>query len=141
MPAADQVDLLQAALAQLCQALDGARGAGIVTTEGFVVASYPLGDQLFLGEGDASRPQVAAMASTLTALAERMMACLGLGQGDIPRLLIEGSQGTLALVPISNEVALVVVLDREAKAGVAMALARRAAQQVRPVLEGVAGMP
>jgi len=135
MPAVHRLDLLQPALAQLCQVLEGARTAVIVTAEGFVVASYPPGDESFLEEGTAGSSQVAAMISTLTTLAARTTTRLGLGQDAIHRLLIEGSQGTLVVIPVNNETALAVVLDKEAKAGVAMAVAQRTAQQVRPALE------
>ena len=136
MPSVYQVDLLQRALAQLCQVLEGARTAVIVSIEGLVVASYPPGDESFVAGDTANSPQVAAMASTLATLAERTMARLGLGQGEGLRLLIEGSQGTLVLIPVTDEMALAVVLDKEAKPGVAMAVAQRTAQQVRQVLAG-----
>ena len=58
-----RMDLLQNALANLCNSLDGVRAAVIVSIEGFVVASHPRGDESFVENGSANSSQVAAMAA------------------------------------------------------------------------------
>jgi predicted regulator of Ras-like GTPase activity (Roadblock/LC7/MglB family) len=139
-----RVDLLQRVLAGLCRSLDGARAAVVVSIEGLVVAAYPPGDESFLDDGatggsddhePASSSQVAAMASIIVSLAERTLARLGLSDGEIDRVLIEGSRGSLIVLPVNSEVAIAVLLEKEAKAGVALHVVPNAAQQVRRILE------
>ena len=72
MPQVYRMDLLQSALAKLCNSLDGVHVAVIVSIEGFVVASYPPGEESFVENGSANSSQVAAMAATLVALSERL---------------------------------------------------------------------
>jgi predicted regulator of Ras-like GTPase activity (Roadblock/LC7/MglB family) len=129
-----RVDQLQRVLAQLCNTLEGARAAVVVSIEGLVVASYPPGDDSFLDDGMADSSQVAAMASIMVSLAERTLTRLGLSEGAVERLLIEGSRGSVIVLPVNSEVALAVVLEKEAKPGVAFHVAPRAAQQVQQIL-------
>ena len=136
MPPVYRVDRLEKALSELCQSQDGAQGAVIVSVEGFVVASYPPGDQGFVDNITADSSQVAAMASTLLSLSERTLARLEMGDGSIGRLLIEGSEGSIIVVPLSEQAALTILLDDEAKIGVALYAAQRTAQQIRLILEG-----
>ena len=139
-----RVDLLQRVLAGLCKSLEGARAAVVVSVEGLVVASYPPGDESLLDEpasgvrddrDPVTSSQVAAMASIMVTHGERTLGRLGLSDGEIDRLLIEGSRGSLVVLPVSDEVALAVLLEKEAKAGVALHIVPRAAQQVRQILE------
>ena len=130
-----RADLLQRVLASLCRSLEGARAAVVVSVEGLVVASYPPGDESFLDDNPASSSQVAAMASMIVSLGERTLGRLGLSDGEIDRLLIEGSRGSMVVLPVSSEVAIAVLLEKEAKVGVALHIVPRAAQQVRRILE------
>ncbi len=131
-----RVDQLQRVLANLCNSLDGARAAVVVSVEGLVVASYPPGDVSLLRDGTADSSQVAAMASVVVSLAERTLVRLGLSDDGFERLLIEGSQGSVIVLPVNREVAIAVVLEKEAKPGVAFHIVPRAAQQVQQILRG-----
>ncbi len=130
-----RADLLQRVLAGLCKSLDGARAAVLVSVEGFVVASYPLDDEPLLDDGAAGSSRVAAMASTMVSLAERALSQLGLSDGAIERLLVEGRYGSIVVLPVSHEVAIAVLLEKEAKVGVALHVVPHAAEQVRHILE------
>ncbi len=130
-----RVDQLQRVLANLCKSLEGARAAVVVSVEGLVVASYPPGDGSFLGEGMTDSSQVAAMASIMLSLAERTLVRLGLSDDGIERLLIEGCRGSVIVLPVDHEVAIAVVLEKEAKPGVAFHIIPRAVQQVQQILK------
>jgi len=128
------MDLLQNALANLCDSLAGVRAAVIVSIEGFVVASHPPGDETFMEDGSTYSSQVAAMAATLVALGERTLARLA--QGEIERLLVEGRQGAMIVVPVSDNAAIAVLLEKGAKIGIALYSVQFAAQRIRHILEG-----
>ena len=134
MPQVYRMDLLQSALAKLCNSLDGVRVAVIVSIEGFVVASYPPGEESFAENGSANSSQVAAMAATLVALSERTLARLA--QGGIERLLVEGRQGGMIVIPVSDDAAIAVLLEKGAKVGIALHTVQFTAQQIRHILEG-----
>lgn len=129
-----RMDLLQNALANLCDSLDGVRAAVIVSIEGFVVASHPPGDESFTEDGSANSSQVAAMAATLVALAERTLSRLA--QGEIERMLVEGRNGVMIVIPVSDNAAIAVLLEKGAKLGVALYTGQFAAQRIRHILEG-----
>jgi predicted regulator of Ras-like GTPase activity (Roadblock/LC7/MglB family) len=129
-----RMDLLQNALANLCNSLDGVRAAVIVSIEGFVVASHPLGDEAFVENGSANSSQVAAMAATLVTLGERTLSRLA--QGEIERMLVEGRHGAMIVIPVSDNAAIAVLLEKGAKVGVALYTVQFAAQQIRHILEG-----
>ena len=134
MPQVYRMDLLQSALAELANSLDGVQAAVIVSIEGFVVASYPPGDESFAEEGSANSSQVAAMAATLVALAQRTMSRLG--QGEIDRMLVEGQNGVMIVVPVTDEAAIAVLLEKGAKLGVAFYTGQFAAHRIRNILAG-----
>jgi predicted regulator of Ras-like GTPase activity (Roadblock/LC7/MglB family) len=136
-----RVDLLEQTLAELCGAVQGARAAVIVSVEGFVVASFPAGDELFVESGSADSSQVAAMASTLLSLSERTLSRLEMGEEGVERLLIEGKQGSMIVTPVSERAALALLLDKETKIGVALFMAQRSTRQVQDILEGQSQPP
>jgi predicted regulator of Ras-like GTPase activity (Roadblock/LC7/MglB family) len=129
-----RTDLLQDALADLCDSLDGVRAAVIVSIEGFVVASHPPGRESFAEDESANSSQVAAMAATLVALAERTLSRLD--QGDIERMLVEGRYGVMIVIPVSNDAAIAALLEKGSKLGVALYSGQFAAQRIRNILEG-----
>jgi len=137
MPQVYRVDLLQDVLAKLCNSLEKVRAAVIVSIEGFVVASHPPGDESFIEDSSANSSQVAAMASTLVALGERTLARLA--QGEIERLLVEGCQGGMIVIPVSDDAAIAVLLEKGAKIGIALHTVQLAAQHIRHILEGGRG--
>lgn len=129
-----RMDLLQDALSNLCNSLVGVRAAVIVSIEGFVVASYPPGSESFSEDNSANSSQVAAMAATLVALAERTLSRLD--QGEIERMLVEGRYGVMIVIPVSDDAAIAVLLEKGSKLGVALHTGQYAAQRIRNILEG-----
>src|SRR5690606_5024384 len=105
-----KTDLLEIALQELCSKLEGIQGAVIVSVEGFVVAAYTPHEGEMDEEGPTSSPQVAAMAATLIALGERTLARLA--QGEMIRLLIEGNDGGMIVVPADKRASVAVMVDR-----------------------------
>lgn len=129
-----RTELLEAALIKLCERLTNVQGAVVVSIEGFVVVSYSPqyhGD----AEDDAiNSPQVAAMAATLLALGERTLARLA--QGELSRLLLEGSSGAMLVVPSSKRAAVALMVDNNAKMGLSLYALRQAAGEISAILEG-----
>jgi predicted regulator of Ras-like GTPase activity (Roadblock/LC7/MglB family) len=129
-----RTDLLQNALADLCDSLEGVLAAVVVSIEGFVVATHPPGEESF-GENEAANSsQVAAMAATLVALAERTLSRLE--QGDVERMLVEGRTGVMIVIPVSEDAALAVLLEKGSKLGIALHTGQVAAGRVQNILEG-----
>lgn len=77
--------------------------------------------------------RVAAMSAALLSLGER--ASEGLGRGALSQVAIEGDTGSVYLVGAGEEAVLVAVAPREAKAGLVLYEARRAAAAVARVLD------
>lgn len=129
-----KTDLLEEALKELCRKLEGVQGAVIVSVEGFVVAAYAPRESEMHEEGPTSSPQVAAMAATLIALGERTLARLA--QGDMIRLLIEGNDGGMIVVPANDRASVAVMVDREAKMGLVLYALQQSAKSISEILEG-----
>ena len=129
-----RTDLLQDALADLCESLEGVQAAVIVSIEGFVVASHQPGGETFPEDESATSSQVAAMAATLVALAERTLSRLD--QGEIERMLVEGRDGVMIVIPVSGNAAIAVLLEKGSKLGVALYAGQYASQRIRNILEG-----
>lgn len=128
-----RTDLLEETLKELCAKLEGIQGAVIVSIEGFVVASYtPNEDDE--EEGPTSSPQVAAMAATLIALGERTLSRLA--QGDMIRLLIEGNDGGMLVVPANRRASVAVMVGREAKMGLVLYALQQSTRKISAILEG-----
>ncbi|MEW5958199.1 MAG: roadblock/LC7 domain-containing protein [Chloroflexota bacterium] len=128
-----KTDLLEEALKELCSKLEGVQGAVIVSIEGFVVAAYsPLESDM--EEGPTSSPQVAAMAATLIALGERTLSRLA--QGEMIRLLIEGNDGGILVVPANRRSSVAVMVGREAKMGLVLYALQQSAKKISDILEG-----
>lgn len=130
-----KTDLLEGALKELCSKLEGIQGAVIVSIEGFVVASYsPLESEMDEEDSPTSSPQVAAMAATLIALGERTLSRLA--QGDMIRLLIEGNDGGMLVVPANRRSSVAVMVGREAKMGLVLYALQQSAKKISHILEG-----
>jgi predicted regulator of Ras-like GTPase activity (Roadblock/LC7/MglB family) len=133
-----RTELLEAALARLCSKLRNVQGAVIVSIEGFVVASYaPASNTNNSPEEEAesiNSPQVAAMAATLIALGERTLSRLA--QGELSRLLLEGSSGAMLVVPASRRAAVALMVNNNAKMGLSLYALRQTAQEISTILEG-----
>ena len=129
-----RTDLLETALEEMCSKLQGVQGAVIVSIEGFVVAAYTPHESEMDEEGPTSSPQVAAMAATLIALGERTLSRLA--QGDLLRLLIEGDDGGMLVVPANRRASVAVMVGREAKMGLALYALQQSAKMISDILEG-----
>ena len=129
-----KTDLLEDALKELCYKLEGVQGAVIVSIEGFVVAAYAPRDSDMDKEGPTSSPQVAAMAATLIALGERTLSRLA--QGEMLRLLIEGNDGGMLVVPANKRASVAVMVGKEAKMGLVLYALQQGAKSISAILEG-----
>ncbi|MCB0209299.1 MAG: roadblock/LC7 domain-containing protein [Anaerolineae bacterium] len=129
-----KTDLLEDALKEMCSKLEGVQGAVIVSIEGFVVAAFTPRDSDMDEEGPTSSPQVAAMAATLIALGERTLSRLA--QGDMLRLLIEGSDGGMLVVPANQRASVAVMVGREAKMGLVLYALQQSSRKISTILEG-----
>jgi predicted regulator of Ras-like GTPase activity (Roadblock/LC7/MglB family) len=85
-------------------------------------------------EGPTSSPQVAAMAATLIALGERTLSRLA--QGQMLRLLIEGNDGGMVVVPANSRASVAVMVGREAKMGLVLYALQQSAKKISDILEG-----
>lgn len=128
-----RVQLLEEILQQLHATVSGLSGTVVVSTEGFVVAAYA-GDGYSRLENPVDSPQVAAMAASIIALGERVLGRLS--RGEIDRILLDGSEGGIVVVPAGHEAALAAMVNKEAKLGLVMYEVRRAANEVERVLAG-----
>lgn len=129
-----KTDRLEEALKEMCSKLEGVQGAVIVSIEGFVVAAYTPHDSEMDEEGPTSSPQVAAMAATLIALGERTLSRLA--QGEMLRLLIEGNDGGMMVVPANRRASVAVMVGREAKMGLVSYVLQQSARRISNILEG-----
>ncbi|MBN1991431.1 MAG: roadblock/LC7 domain-containing protein [Anaerolineae bacterium] len=132
-----RTDLLQEALKEVCDKLEGVQGAVIVSIEGFVVAAYTPHEEDLDEESPTSSPQVAAMAATLIALGERTLARLA--QGEMIRLLIEGNDGAMLVVPANRRASIAAMVNNEAKMGLVLYALQQSTKTISDILEG--GIP
>jgi predicted regulator of Ras-like GTPase activity (Roadblock/LC7/MglB family) len=131
-----KTDLLEEALKELCSKLEGVQGAVIVSIEGFVVAAYTPHESDLDEEGPTSSPQVAAMAATLIALGERTLSRLA--QGEMIRLLVEGNDGGMLVVPANRRASVAVMVGKEAKMGLVLYALQQSSGKISDILEGSA---
>ena len=129
-----RVNLIEDVLRSLHTSVDGLQATVVVSIDGFVVASYVPHDNGHRKRADqsADSPQVAAMAASLIALSDKVLTQLA--RGSISRILIDGSDGAIVVVPIGDEAALAAMVGSEAKLGIVMLALRRSAEQVRRIL-------
>ncbi len=129
-----KTDLLEEALKELCSKLQGIQGAVIVSIEGFVVAAYTPHEGEMDEDSPTSSPQVAAMSATLIALGERTLSRLA--QGEMLRLLVEGNDGGILVVPANRRSSVAVMVGREAKMGLVSYALQQSARKISEILEG-----
>lgn len=128
-----RVQLLEEILQQLHSTVSGLYGTVVVSTEGFVVAAYA-GDGRSRLENPIDSPQIAAMTASIIALGERVLKRLS--RGEIDRILLDGSEGGIIVVPAGREAALAAMVSKDAKLGLVMYEVRRAANEVEKILSG-----
>jgi hypothetical protein len=127
-------DALIRTLRELHADIEGILSSVVVNIDGLLAAAYPPSSEEDPSRNPTSSPQVAAMAATLLALAERTLDRLA--QGDLERLLMEGEQGVMMVLPCGKRAALAVLVDKDTKLGIALVAASRTAGQVADVLGG-----
>jgi predicted regulator of Ras-like GTPase activity (Roadblock/LC7/MglB family) len=130
-----RVNQIEDVLRSLHDSVEGLQGTVVVSLDGFVVAAYlpqPGNGRRRRAENPADSPQVAAMAASIIALSDRVLAQLA--RGSISRVLIDGSQGGIVVVPAGHEAALAVMVSHEAKLGLVMLALQRSAGQVQRIL-------
>jgi predicted regulator of Ras-like GTPase activity (Roadblock/LC7/MglB family) len=128
-----RVNLIEDVLRNLHKSVEGLQGSVVVSTDGFVVAAHVPSDS---GRRDRERsadsPQVAAMAASIVALSDKVLSQLR--RGSVHRVLLDGSEGGIVVVPVGDEAALAAMVSREAKLGLVMLALSRSADQVRQIL-------
>jgi predicted regulator of Ras-like GTPase activity (Roadblock/LC7/MglB family) len=123
---------LEHALRNLHVAVRGVKASVIVNVDGLLVASFPpsADDE---AENPTNSPQVAAMAATLTGLAERTLDRLA--QGKLDRILMEGEDGVMMVYPAGKIAYIAVLLEKDTRLDHAFFAANKAAVEVVEVLE------
>ncbi len=131
MPIDYRSESLLRSLAELHHGTPEIRGSAVITHDGLVVASYPPG-----WDADIHAPtggeNVAAMAAVVVTQAERTMARLE--QGELERVVVEGERGTVGIFPVTSDIALALLIAKDAKLGLVLLNAGQAAGQIRTIL-------
>ena len=126
-----RIEILENRLQNLVETIPFIRRTVIVSTDGFVVASYPGGTGLLAGPAINS-PQVAAMAAALIALGDQTL--IRLAKGEMKRLMIEGDDGAIIVYPINRQAALAALVTQDAKMGLTLHEIARAARSLSEIL-------
>ena len=129
-----RVNLIEDVLRTLHQSVDGLEGSVIISTDGFIVAAHVPAE---IGDGGPARssadsPQVAAMAASIVALGDKVLAQLE--RGLVNRVLLDGTQGSMVVVPVGERAALAAMVGPDAKLGLVLLALRRTAEQVGQIL-------
>ena len=98
------------------------RGAVLVSNEGFLVAST-------IDDGETIGP----IASNLFDLADK--AIQRVSQGTVQRVIVDATEGTIAVVPAGPHAVLITVVNIQAKLGVVMELMVRWARLAAELME------
>lgn len=129
-----RVNQIEDVLRNLHQTVEGLQGTVVVSLDGFVVAAHlPSGNgRRRRTENLVDSPQVAAMAASIIAISDKVLAQLA--RGTINRVLIDGSEGGIVVMPAGGEAALAAMVGQNAKLGIVMLALRRSADQVQRIL-------
>jgi uncharacterized protein len=130
-----RVQVLEDILRRLHKSVGGLHGTVVVSIEGFVVAAYS-GEGRSRTSNPVDSPQIAAMAAAIIALGERVLGRLA--RGELDRILLDGSEGGIIVVPAGPEAALAAMVNKDAKLGLVMYELRRSSREVHRVLERTA---
>ena len=126
-----RAQVLEDILRRLHKRVDGLHGTVVVSIEGFVVAAYS-GEGRSRTSNPVDSPQIAAMAAAIIALGERVLGRLA--RGELDRILLDGSEGGIIVVPAGPEAALAAMVNKDAKLGLVMYELRRSSREVHRVL-------
>ncbi len=118
---------------QLHANVQGVQETVIVTNDGLVIAAYPGGgeEQNVHSEVGGSH-WVAALAAEIIGQSRRAFGRLA--QGAVSRILIEGESGSMIVIPAGDDAALAVMVDNQAKLGLAMFQITRVAEHIGNLL-------
>lgn len=123
-------ETLRQTLQGLSEMTPDIHAAIIVNVDGLVIASYPARtDDLQDPQSDES---VAATTALIMNLAQRTLERLA--QGELERVMLEGTQGTIAVYPCTHDAVLAVLIHKQAKLGLALTAAARAATHIKAIL-------
>jgi len=134
----DRGGALQAALQRLGLVVEGVKTSVIVSDDGFAIAAFPGEDGGSASDDPLTAPQVAAVAATLAALAERSLDRLA--QGAMGRLLLEGEAGTLLSFP-AGDVSLALLVDKEASMAHVLFAAQKTVAEIDAILASAKSDP
>jgi predicted regulator of Ras-like GTPase activity (Roadblock/LC7/MglB family) len=132
MPIQYRSDALHRSLQTLHRQAPAIRGSAVITQDGLVIAAFPPGWDENIHDptgGD----HVAALAAVVAGQAERTLTRLD--QGKMQRVLMEGEHGTIAVLPITHDAALAILVQKDAKLGLTLHAARRAADDLSAILD------
>ena len=132
MPIEYRSDALHRSLSALHRYSADVRGSAIITQDGLVIASYPPGWDSDIHDPTGGE-NVAAMAAVVVSTAERTMARLALG--NLERVLMEGENNIVGVFPATDDAALAVLINKDAKLGLALHAARKTADEIRAILK------
>jgi len=124
MTAKDLTSTLQDLLRTLQASTPGVVGAGVISTDGFTIASE-------LPQSVEER-RVAAMAAAMLALGEQTT--VEFEHGKLNRVFVEGANGTTIIMSAGPEAVLSVVARKDAKLGLVFLQMERAAEAVRKAM-------
>jgi predicted regulator of Ras-like GTPase activity (Roadblock/LC7/MglB family) len=118
---------------QLHESIEGVKETVIVTNEGLVVAVYPAASPEQAARVEAGGSHwIAALAAEIIGQSQRAFG--ELAQGAVNRILIEGESGCMIVVPAGDQTALAVMVDADAKLGLAMFQIARVARHIGDLL-------
>ena len=135
MPIENRSDAMLRALADLQRAVPQVLGAAVITHDGLLIAAYPPGWDADIHDPTGGE-NVAAMAAVVEGLARQTLTRLN--QGELKRIVMEGARGSVCVLPSTADSALAVLIDSEARLGLALEAARRTAEQIRLILDSAA---
>jgi predicted regulator of Ras-like GTPase activity (Roadblock/LC7/MglB family) len=133
MPVQYRSDALKQSLQTLHRRAPAVRGSAIITQDGLVIAAHPPGWDTSDINDPTGGEHVAALAAVVATQAERTLTRLA--QGTMQRVLMEGEHGTIAVLPITDDSALAVLIEKDAKLGLTLHAAKQAAESLRAVLQ------
>ena len=135
MPIENRSEAMFRALADLQRAVPQVLGAAVITHDGLLIAAYPPGWDADIHDPTGGE-NVAAMAAVVEGLARQTLTRLN--QGELKRIVMEGARGSVCVLPATADSALAVLIDSEARLGLALEAARRTAEQIRLILDSAA---
>lgn len=120
-----KADRLSAALDGFLAVTTDVEAAAIVSSDGLPIASaLPV---------DVQEDRLAAMSAALLTLGEK--AAEGLGRGELAQVFVEGESGYVVLMAAGEHAVLVCVTSKDAKVGLVLFEMRRAAGEIKAVMD------